>query len=49
MFSDLVDVWILYFFLSRNPVTLQENRTLNVNTQMARAVINFWGESNCGA
>lgn len=42
----------LFFFvvvvLSKNPVTLQENRILNINTQMVWAMIGFWVESDCG-
>lgn len=40
---------LLFFFKSKNPVTLEENRILNVNTQMAWVMIHFWVESNCGA
>lgn len=40
MFSDLVDA-CFSFFKSKNPVTLEENRTLNINTPMAWVMINF--------
>lgn len=47
--SRCLDFFCFVVLKSKNSVTLQENRTFNINTQMVRAMLHFWVEGNCGA
>lgn len=47
--SRCLDFFVVVVLKSKNSVTLQENRTFNINTRMVRAMLHFWVEGNCGA